>query len=116
MSGHYYTWLILKEVDTMKIELGTTVKQSTNQVSCDLNDEVAILNLESNLYFGMDEVGAYIWQAMREPTKVSDLCDRVHERYEVGAEECQADVLEFIQKLDDAKLLAVDDAGSTGGS
>ena len=101
----------------MKIELGTTVKQSTNQVSCNLNDEVAILNLESSLYFGLDEVGAYIWQAIREPTKVSDLCEQILERYDVEAEECRADVLEFIQKLDDAKLLAVDavdDAGPSG--
>jgi hypothetical protein len=104
------------EVDAMKIELGTTVKQSTNQVSTNLNDEVAILNLESSLYFGLDEVGAYIWQTIREPTKISDLCEQVLERYDVGAQECQADILEFIQKLDDAKLLAVDDAGPTGGS
>jgi hypothetical protein len=98
----------------MKIELETTVKQITDQVSCNLNDEVAILNLESSLYFGLDEVGAYIWQAMREPTKVSDLCRRVFERYDIGAEQCEADVLDFIQKLDDAKLLAVDDATSFG--
>jgi hypothetical protein len=42
-------------------------------VSCNLNDEVAILHLKNSLYFGPDEMGAYICDAMCEPTKVSDL-------------------------------------------
>jgi hypothetical protein len=45
----------------MQIELATTVKQSTEQVSCNLNGEIAILNLKSTLYFRLDEVGACIW-------------------------------------------------------
>jgi hypothetical protein len=39
----------------MPIELSTVVKKSKEQVSCSLNDEVAILNLKSALYFGLDE-------------------------------------------------------------
>jgi Coenzyme PQQ synthesis protein D (PqqD) len=89
----------------MKIELTTTVKQSTNQVSCNLNGEVAILNLNSTLYFGLEEVGAYIWQAMEKPAKVSDLCQQVLEHFDVGEEECQADILKLVQRLDDAGLI-----------
>ena len=91
----------------MKIELATIVKQSTEQVSCNLNGEIAILNLKSTLYFGLDEVGACIWEAMGVPRKVSDVCKRVLERFDVGEEQCQADVLEFVGRLDEAGLIEI---------
>ena len=91
----------------MRIELATMVKQSTKQVSCNLNGEIAILNLTSALYFGLDEIGACIWEAMAEPRKVSELCERVLERFNVEEEQCQADVVEFVGKLDEAGLLEI---------
>ena len=91
----------------MRIELATVVKHSTKQVSCNLNGEIAILNLTSALYFGLDEIGACIWEAMAEPRKVSELCERVLERFNVAEEQCQADVVEFVGKLDEAGLLDI---------
>jgi hypothetical protein len=89
----------------MRIQLATLVKQSTEQVSCNLNGEIAILNLKSTLYFGLDEVGACIWGALDEPRKVSELCNRVLERFDVGEEQCRADVIAFIGKLGEAGLV-----------
>ena len=89
----------------MPIELSTVVKQSKHQVSCNLNDEVAILNLKSTLYFGLDEVGAYIWQALSEPRAVSELCKAVLDRFDVDEVRCHTDVLEFLTKLDQAGLI-----------
>ena len=89
----------------MLIELSTTVMQSKDQVSCNLNDEVAILNLKSTLYFGLDEVGAYIWQALVEPRAVSELCKAVLDRFDVDEARCRTDVLEFLTELDQAGLI-----------
>jgi Coenzyme PQQ synthesis protein D (PqqD) len=89
----------------MPIELSTVVKQSKHQVSCNLNDEVAILNLKSTLYFGLDEVGAYIWQALSEPRAVSELCKAVLDRFDVDEARCRTDVIEFLTKLGEAGLI-----------
>ena len=97
----------LKKVDAMQIELATMVKQCTEQVSCNLNGEIAILNLKSTLYFGLDEVGACIWEAMGEPRKVSDLCKRVLELFDVVEQQCQADVIEFVGRLNEAGLVEI---------
>jgi hypothetical protein len=91
----------------MRIKLSTMVKQSIQQVSCNLNGEIAILNLKSTLYFGLDEVGACIWEATAEPRKVSELCERVLQRFNVGEQQCQADVIEFVGRLDEAGLLEI---------
>jgi Coenzyme PQQ synthesis protein D (PqqD) len=91
----------------MPIELSTVVVQSKDQVSCSLSDEVALLNLKSTLYFGLDEVGACIWQALSEPRPAVELCKAVLDRFEVDEAHCQADVLEFLTELKDAGLIEI---------
>jgi len=89
----------------MPIELSTVVRRSRDQVSCSLNDEVAMLNLKSALYFGLDEVGAWIWQELKEPRSAIELCDAVLDRFEVDKAQCQAHVLEFVTELEKAGLV-----------
>src|SRR5262249_28420446 len=91
----------------MSIEMSTIVKQSKGQVSCNLNDEVAILNPKNPLYFGLDEVGAHILQAISEPPAVSEICKMVLDRFEVDEVHCCADVLQFLTELEQAALLEV---------
>ena len=89
----------------MAIGLSTLVKHSTDQVSCNLNGEVVVLNLKSTLYFGLDEVGACIWNSLQDPKRISDICRIVMDRFEVKEEQCRADVLDFLGNLDKAGLI-----------
>jgi Coenzyme PQQ synthesis protein D (PqqD) len=89
----------------MAIGLSTLVKHSTDQVSCNLNGEVVVLNLKSTLYFGLDEVGACIWNSLRDPKRSSDICRIVMDRFDVKEEQCRADVLDFLGNLDKAGLI-----------
>jgi len=43
---------------------------SKDQVSCDLAGEAAILNLKNGVYYGLDPVGARIWNLIQEPRKL----------------------------------------------
>jgi len=57
------------------------------------------LNLQSAMYFGLDEVGAFIWQALNEPRPLSEICSMVLDSFEVDAERCRTDVLTLSQSL-----------------
>jgi len=83
----------------------TIVKQSKHQVSSCLDDEVAILNLESGMYFGLDEVGAFIWQALNESRAMGEICSMILDKFEVDNVTCQADVFSFLTKLEKAGLV-----------
>jgi hypothetical protein len=87
------------------IDRSTTIKRAAHQVSCSLNDEVAILNLQSTLYFGLDEVGACVWQALVEPRRVDALCKAVADHFAVSDTACEADVLAFLAALQAAGLI-----------
>ena len=89
------------------IEVSTVLKKSEHQVSCNLNDEVAILDLKSALYFGLNNVGAHIWQLLDEPRSVDQICGAVGEQFDVEPAACQADVLRFLAGMQEAGLIDV---------
>ncbi len=89
------------------LELSTLLKQSTSQVSCNLNDEIAILNLDRTAYFGLEGVGAVIWQALEQPCSVANICELIVDNFEVAPAECEADVVKFLSSMQDAGLIEV---------
>jgi predicted aldo/keto reductase-like oxidoreductase len=87
------------------IELSTVLKKSTGQISCNLDEEIAILNLDKAVYFGLEGVGAQIWQALEEPRSVEELCKLIVDGFEVDPEQCQSDVLKFLHNMQQAGLV-----------
>ena len=83
----------------MIITAATTVVASKDQVSCDLAGEAAILSLENSVYYGLDPLGARIWNLIREPTPVSAVRDAIVQEYDVEAERCERDVIELLHRL-----------------
>lgn len=81
-----------------------------DQVSCDLAGETAILNLKDGIYYGLNPVGARIWDLIRTPMTMSEIRDTLLREYDVDPVRCERDLLELVQKLADVGLIKVDDA------
>ena len=77
----------------------TLYSRATDQVSADLNGDMAILNLQTKTYFGVAEVGALIWRKLEVPTDFASLTQAVTAEFEVGSAQCDADVTRFLEKL-----------------
>ncbi|MFO1086728.1 MAG: PqqD family protein [Reyranellaceae bacterium] len=87
----------------------TVVKRSDNQVFCVLDNEVALLNLDRAHYFGLNDTGAHIWQSLEKARSVADLCQDVFAHFDVTADVCRQDVLDFLASMRDAGLIEVVD-------
>ncbi len=87
------------------IELSTVVKKSSQQVACNLDEEVALLHLDSALYFGLQGVGAQIWNGLEEPRSVADICNDIVRDFDVAPAECRDDVIKFLASLQEAGLI-----------
>lgn len=87
--------------------MATVVRKSAGQVSCQINDEVAILDLERSLYFGLEGVGVEIWEALEQPRSVAELCDRIVASFDVSRKECEKDVLELLASLQNEGLIEI---------
>ena len=85
---------------------------STDQVSCDLAGEAAILNLKNSVYYGLDTVGARIWTLVQEPITVGAVRDAMLREYDVEPERCERDLIDLLQKLEAEGLIAIKSAAA----
>jgi hypothetical protein len=72
---------------------------SSQAVARQVGDETVILHVGSGTYFGLDPVGARIWQLMREGKSLSEICDVVLDEYEVSREDLERDITGLIKDL-----------------
>ena len=85
----------------------STVVAAKDQVSSDLGGEKAILDLKAGKYYGLDGVGARVWDLIQEPRAVGDIRNALLEEYEVAPERCEHDLLALLQRLADEGLIEV---------
>ena len=78
---------------------GAIIVATKQQVSCDLGEEAAILNMKNSVYYGLDPVGARIWQLLQQPRTIAEIRDVIAREYDVSAERAESDLRELIGKL-----------------
>jgi len=89
------------------LSLHTIVVAAPEQVSCPLGEESAILNLKNSVYYGMNPVGACVWNLVQQQRSVAELRDAVMDEYEVEAERCEREILELLEKMRSEGLIQV---------
>ena len=86
-------------------EPSTVFRRSRRQVSCDLNGEAAILQLDQSVYFGLKGVGAQVWMALEKPQSLAELKGKVCREFDVDATRSEADLMKFLSELQAAGLV-----------
>lgn len=89
------------------IATDSIVVASKNQVASDLAGETVLLSMTTAHYYGLANVGARIWELVREPIRVSAICSVIRSEYDVAAEQCETDVLHFLKDLESSGLIEV---------
>ena len=89
------------------IPRGATVVASPDQVASDLAGETVLLSMKTARYYGLANVGARIWALLHEPVVVSVICETIAREYDVALDQCETDVLHFLEELADQGLIEV---------
>jgi len=85
----------------------TKVVAVSDQVSCTLEDEAVVLHLGKGVYYGLNPVGATVWNALQQPKTVSELVEIVTREFDVEAGRCENDLFDLLGGLEDAGLIEV---------
>lgn len=64
-----------------------------------LEDGAVLLDLESGVYFGLDEVGTRVWTLLLERGTPAAVCDALREEFEVDPGVLAGDVLRLVGEL-----------------
>jgi hypothetical protein len=89
------------------IKANAIFKKAANQVSCRIDDEVAILDLQRELYFGIQGAGVQLWEALEQPRTVGELCALLCAEFDVSQTDCQADVEAILESLETEGLVEI---------
>jgi hypothetical protein len=93
----------------MALTSDSIVRTAGDAVSCELDGEMAILNVRSGDYYGLDEVGAFVWRIISRPHTVAEIIKTITLEYEVDAAQCESDLIDLIGKLATHGLVEISD-------
>ena len=89
------------------LELDKIIRRTTNTIASPMDDELVMMHMENNAYYGLNSVGRKIWELLEEEQTLASLCGQLMEKYDVDHAVCQRDVSALIEQLEKAGLVTV---------
>ncbi len=89
----------------MELRKSSMVKVSTDSVHCDVEDEIVILEMNEGNYYGLNPVGAFIWNKIQNPTQVGEIEKAILEEYDVDPDVCERDLMNLLGELLEKNLI-----------
>jgi hypothetical protein len=82
-----------------------TITVSPDVISQEVSGETVLLDLNSENYFGLDEVGTRIWQLVQETGSLQAVYDTMLAEYEVSEEQLLADLENLVSEVEKIGLV-----------
>lgn len=91
------------------ITMQSTVVVAQGLTAANLGDEAVLLDANSGRYYGLNELGARIFELIRTPSIVGDVKATLLQEYKVDEPQLEADLLAFLQHMEERKLIELKD-------
>ena len=85
----------------------TELSVSEDVVFQELDGETVLLNIDSGVYFGLDEVATRIWQELERHKKIDKVVSILLKEYKVEEGRLRADVERFVEGLINKGLVTI---------
>jgi len=83
------------------------VKISDRTLAQDVGGEFVILHLDTEHYYGLDEVGARLWQLLEAHEDLREISARLQQEYDVLPEALEADIRRILTEMEQAQLISI---------
>jgi hypothetical protein len=99
----------LKPGGSSGLSLETFVRQGPGLIEAQIDNEIVALNVDTGTCYGLNKVGARIWNLIRQPTRVRDIRDQLLTEFKVEPDICTQEVLELLEELSSEGLIIKSD-------
>jgi hypothetical protein len=89
------------------VSLASSVRKCDAVLSRILGDEVLLLDLDSEQYFGLGGVGSRVWELLEQTPQLDVVHRRLLDEFEVEAAQLETDLLGLISDLRERGLVQV---------
>jgi hypothetical protein len=76
-------------------------------MATDLGDEFVILGRKDDTYFGVNGVGARVWELIQQPQTFHSLVATIADEFDVENERCKADIGSFLEELSNRAIIEI---------
>ena len=83
----------------------TVLTRREGLMTADMNGSAVMMDIMTGKYYNLGEVGGRIWELLEEPMTLTALIKKLTGEYDVSAEQCRADLLPFLGKLVERRLV-----------
>jgi hypothetical protein len=90
------------------MNLNQKITLSPDVISQEVSGETVLLDLESENYFGLDEVGTRIWQLIKEKEDLQAIYNTLLDEYEVEESRLQADLEALLGEISKLGLVSLE--------
>lgn len=97
-----------QSADPQSINLNQTIAPSPDVISQEVSGETVLLDLESENYYGLDEVGTRIWQLIKETDQLQSIFDTLLKEYDVSEERLQLDMTTLLTEIEGMGLVKLE--------
>lgn len=87
----------------------STVMVTPGLTAADLGGEAVVLDPNTGRYYGLNELGARIFELARKPRSVERIMHALLQEYEVEADKLRADLLAFLHEMEQRQLIEATD-------
>jgi len=93
----------------MGMKFESVISKNPQIISSKMDNEVVMMSVEKGNYYGLNRVGSEIWEKLTEPITVAGLCDKLMQEYDVEKEQCEREVMAYLEKLVTEGVILVTD-------
>lgn len=88
------------------MDMDTVVQRGTECVEARMGDQTVMMSIAQGRYFAVEETAQRIWQLVGEPRRVREISAILQGEYEVAPDQCEAQLLAFLDDLAASGLIA----------
>ncbi len=92
------------------VTLNSVVKIADGVIFQELEGEAVLLNMQSEIYFGLNAMGTRIWELLKTHGRVRLVSAALLDEYDVDEERLGNHLCEFIDKLHSKGLVVLEEA------
>jgi hypothetical protein len=92
---------------TEGLTLNSRLTPAPELLSSELDGEAVILDLATGVYYGLNGVGARIWELLGEARGLRTIRETLVEEFEVDPARCEADLMEVVGRMAASGLVRV---------
>ncbi len=74
-------------------------------VSADMDGDLVMMSIENGEYYGIGGVGSRIWELLEQPVSLGQITETITSEFDVEADRCRADAIDFAKKLIELGLI-----------